>query len=172
MAACTQEAPLPLAPVPSVIVAPVVRADGARGLHLSGSLSAERSIALSFTAIGTVEQVNVQSVGATFFRLDVHGMPGSTNALVFGQVSVPISGVWEGRHNTASQSQRISIARSKLASTRELLELGIEKSWADFQTADSSCRYFGVLPLSRADRPPAAWNVPLPDSPCPSGQEE
>ena len=60
VAACTQEAPLPPAPVPSVIAAPVVKADGARDLNLSGTLSAERSIALSFATIGTVEQVLVQ----------------------------------------------------------------------------------------------------------------
>lgn len=59
-AACAKEEPLAPAPVPSVIVAPAVRADGARELHLSGSLSAERSIALSFATIGTVEQVLVQ----------------------------------------------------------------------------------------------------------------
>jgi len=75
------------------------------------------------------------AVGGAVFRLDVQGMPGTTNALVFGQVSVPISGIWEGRHNIASQSQRVSIARSKLANTRELLEIGIEKSWTDLQIA-------------------------------------
>jgi len=43
-----------------VVVAAVVKADGARELHLSGTLSAERSIALSFATLGTVEQVLVQ----------------------------------------------------------------------------------------------------------------
>jgi membrane fusion protein (multidrug efflux system) len=47
-------------PLQSVIVAPVVKADGARDLNLSGTLSAERSIALSFATLGTVEQVYVQ----------------------------------------------------------------------------------------------------------------
>jgi multidrug efflux pump subunit AcrB/outer membrane protein TolC len=75
------------------------------------------------------------AVGASLLRLDVHGMSGMTNALVFGQVSVPLSGLWEGRHSVASQSQRLSIAKSRLASTRELLELGIEKNWADLQVA-------------------------------------
>jgi RND family efflux transporter MFP subunit len=46
--------------VPVVVTAPVVRADGARELNLSGSLSAERSIALSFATVGTVERVLVQ----------------------------------------------------------------------------------------------------------------
>jgi membrane fusion protein, multidrug efflux system len=59
-AGCKQPEPLPPAPVPSVITAPVVKADGARDLNLSGTLSAERSIALGFATIGTVEQVYAQ----------------------------------------------------------------------------------------------------------------
>ena len=60
-AGCQQAAPPPAPPpVPLVVAAPVIRADGARELHLSGTLSAERSIALSFATIGTVEQVLVQ----------------------------------------------------------------------------------------------------------------
>jgi membrane fusion protein, multidrug efflux system len=49
------------ATVPPLVVArPVVKSDSARELRLSGSLSAERSIALSFATMGTVEQVKVQ----------------------------------------------------------------------------------------------------------------
>lgn len=59
-AACTKAPPPPPMPAPRVTVAPVVRADGARELSLSGTLSAERSIALSFATLGTVEQVHVQ----------------------------------------------------------------------------------------------------------------
>jgi RND family efflux transporter MFP subunit len=44
---------------PAVVVAPVVKSTSARELHLSGSLSAERSIALSFATMGVVEQVMV-----------------------------------------------------------------------------------------------------------------
>lgn len=83
------------------------------------------------------------AVGAGLLRLDVHGMPGMTNALVFGQVSVPISGLWEVRHAAASLQRRVSIARSKLASTRELLELGIEKDWNALQNAWDAFRVSG-----------------------------
>lgn len=83
------------------------------------------------------------SAGATFLRLDVHGMPGATNALVFGQVSVPISGIWEGRHIAASQNERVSIAKSRLSSTQEILALGIEKSWTDLQMAWETVRVSG-----------------------------
>lgn len=81
------------------------------------------------------EMLPTVAAGGAFYRLDVRGMPGATNALAFGQVSVPISGLWEGRHAIASQGQRISIAKNKLASTQELLALGIEKSWTDLQIA-------------------------------------
>lgn len=57
---CQQPAPPLAAPLPVVVTAPVVRADGARELNLSGSLSAERSIALSFATVGTVERVLAQ----------------------------------------------------------------------------------------------------------------
>lgn len=73
--------------------------------------------------------------GAALFRLDVRGLPGMTNALVFGQVAGPISGIWETQHNLASQAQRVSIAKSKLASTRELLALDVAKSWSDLRVA-------------------------------------
>ena len=45
---------------PTVRVAPIQEANGSRDLRLSGTLSAERSVALSFSTIGTVERVEVQ----------------------------------------------------------------------------------------------------------------
>jgi multidrug efflux pump subunit AcrB/outer membrane protein TolC len=89
------------------------------------------------------EMLPTVSAGGAFYRLDVHGMAGATNALVFGQVSVPISGIWEVRHAVASQGQRVSIAKSKLSSTQELLALGIEKSWTDLQIAWEAVRVAG-----------------------------
>lgn len=44
---------------PSVVVTPIVKSNSSRELHLSGSLSPERSIALSFASMGVVEQVMV-----------------------------------------------------------------------------------------------------------------
>jgi RND family efflux transporter MFP subunit len=58
---CKQPAPVQATAVaPSVIVTPVVKSGAGRELHLSGSLSAERSIALSFATLGVVQQVMVQ----------------------------------------------------------------------------------------------------------------
>jgi RND family efflux transporter MFP subunit len=52
--------PLPKKVPPAVTVAAALRTDASRELELSGTLSAERSIALGFATLGTVEQVLVQ----------------------------------------------------------------------------------------------------------------
>jgi outer membrane protein TolC len=86
-------------------------------------------------SLKTGEMLPTVSVGAALLRLDVHGMPGSTNGLVFGMVNVPLSGIWEGVYTTASQEKRVQIAQSKRENTRELLGIQIDKSWADLQAA-------------------------------------
>ena len=55
-----QPSPIPPAGPPLVEVEPAVKSDSARELHLSGSLSAERSISLSFSTVGTVKKVKVK----------------------------------------------------------------------------------------------------------------
>jgi RND family efflux transporter MFP subunit len=57
--ACRESAPPPLPP-PTVEVAPVEKVPSARDLRLSGSIEAERSVALSFSVPGTVEEVAVR----------------------------------------------------------------------------------------------------------------
>ena len=55
-----QRSALPPPPPPVVQVTAAVRTDSARDLRLSGTIEAERSIALSFAVAGTVEAVLVQ----------------------------------------------------------------------------------------------------------------
>jgi outer membrane protein TolC/preprotein translocase subunit SecF len=81
------------------------------------------------------EMLPTLSVGATAYRADVEGMPGMTNALVFGVLSVPLSDIWSASHELASQRAKESIARKRLLDTRELLSLQIEKTWSDLVTA-------------------------------------
>lgn len=57
---CQKETVLPPPPIPVVTVTPVTKTDAARELRLSGTLSAERSLNLSFGVLGTVEQVLVK----------------------------------------------------------------------------------------------------------------
>lgn len=59
-AACTKPIAAPVPRVQRVLVAPVAPTAGARELHLSGTLSAERAFPLGFATMGTVEQVLVE----------------------------------------------------------------------------------------------------------------
>lgn len=87
------------------------------------------------TALKRGEMLPTFSVGVTVFRADISGMPGSTNALVFATVSVPLSGIWEGLHATESQRKRKLIAEKRLGETRELIGLEVRKTWSDLQNA-------------------------------------
>ena len=60
MSACSPDTPAPPPPPPAVTVTSVAKADGVRELRLSGTLAAERSFAVGFATLGTVEQVFVQ----------------------------------------------------------------------------------------------------------------
>jgi outer membrane protein TolC len=101
-------------------------------MHLLAS--AERAEQLQ-KSLKKGEMLPTVSVGAGLLRLDVHGMPGATDALIFGTVNVPISGIWEGVYTSASQEKRVQIAQSQRENTRELLAIQIEKTWADLQAA-------------------------------------
>ena len=59
-AACGNKVQKTTSVEPGVFVKPVIRVGNGRELHLSGTLAAERSIALSFATLGTVEQVMVE----------------------------------------------------------------------------------------------------------------
>ena len=100
-------------------------------LLLESGVKAERLQA----AMKRGEMLPTASVGAGVYRADVEGMPGATNALVFGVLNVPLSDIWTASHELASQRAKENIARKKLADTQELLALQIEKAWCDLFTA-------------------------------------
>ena len=54
-----------------------------------------------------------------------------TLGMVFGTVSVPISGWWGGSHELQERSIKEEIAANNFKNTTELLVLQIEKSWQD-----------------------------------------
>lgn len=60
VASACENKTLPPLPPPTVKVAAVEKSSSSRELRLSGSLEAERSLALSFSTMGTVERVLVQ----------------------------------------------------------------------------------------------------------------
>jgi multidrug efflux pump subunit AcrB/outer membrane protein TolC len=98
---------------------------------LESSVRAERLQ----TELKRGEMLPSLSVGASVVRVDISGTQGATNAMIFGLLSVPISGLWEGTHATASQHRRELIAEKKLADTRELVNLEIDKTWSDLVVA-------------------------------------
>jgi outer membrane protein len=51
--------------------------------------------------------------------------------LVFGTLSIPISGWWEASHALGEQSAKVQIAENNLKDNTELLLLQIEKCWQD-----------------------------------------
>jgi outer membrane protein len=55
--------------------------------------------------------------------------------VVFGTLSIPISGWWEASHTLSEQSAKEQIAENNLKDNTELLLLQIEKSWQDLNVA-------------------------------------
>jgi outer membrane protein len=98
---------------------------------LESAATAERLQA----ALKRGEMLPTLSVGAGVYRADIEGMPGTTNALVFGVLSAPLSDIWTASHELAGQRIRESIAQKKLVDTRELLGLEIEKTWSELAAA-------------------------------------
>ncbi|MBU1097022.1 MAG: TolC family protein [Bacteroidetes bacterium] len=58
-----------------------------------------------------------------------------TLGMVFGTVSVPISGWWGGSHELQERSIKEEIADNNFKNSSELLMLQIEKSWQDLTDA-------------------------------------
>jgi outer membrane protein TolC len=58
-----------------------------------------------------------------------------TLGMIFGTVSVPISGWWGGSHELQERSIKEEIAENNFKNTTELLVLQIEKSWQDLTDA-------------------------------------
>jgi len=59
----------------------------------------------------------------------------STLGMIFGTVSVPISGWWGGAHELQERKIKENIAENNFRNNSELLSLQIEKSWQDLTTA-------------------------------------
>lgn len=81
------------------------------------------------------EMLPTVSVGAQLFRYDVSGFGDSNEALVFGMVSVPITGTWKGAHEALAQRQKVRAAEIRLTDTRELVGLEIDKSWDELHAS-------------------------------------
>ncbi len=87
------------------------------------------------TSLKIGEMLPTVSVGAQWFRYDISGLGDESEALVFGMVSVPITGTWKGAHEAMAQRQKVRAAEISLADTRDLIGLEIDKSWDDLRAS-------------------------------------
>jgi outer membrane protein len=87
------------------------------------------------TSLKRGEHLPTVSIGASVLRLDIQGVPGQTNVLGFGLVSVPLSGWWEGHHAVKSQEKQAQLARRRLHEVRRFIGLEVTKRWDELQTA-------------------------------------
>ncbi|HOW85575.1 MAG TPA: TolC family protein [Candidatus Aminicenantes bacterium] len=75
-------------------------------------------------------------VGVAGMYMKMDDAKGRTSGLVFGTLSVPLSGWWGGAHALGEQRAREEIARNTLSDGGELLLLQMEKAWKDLADAD------------------------------------
>lgn len=75
-------------------------------------------------------QVAVGAAGYYFSGLSPQN-DATTNGLVYGTVSIPISDWWGGSHAIKEQKVKVQIAENNFNDTKGLLKLQMEKSWTD-----------------------------------------
>ncbi|HQT21812.1 MAG: hypothetical protein B7X86_02675 [Sphingobacteriales bacterium 17-39-43] len=75
-------------------------------------------------------QVAVGAAGYYFSGLSPQN-DATTNGLVYGTVSIPISDWWGGSHAIKEQKIKVQIAENNFNDTKGLLKLQMEKSWTD-----------------------------------------
>jgi multidrug efflux pump subunit AcrB/outer membrane protein TolC len=87
------------------------------------------------TAMKRGEMLPSVSVGAAAMGYNVSGLGHGINALAFGVLSVPLSGLWEGAHALRGQRLHEEAAEQRLSETRMRVALGIEKDWGELVVA-------------------------------------
>jgi outer membrane protein len=63
-----------------------------------------------------------------------------TNGIVFGTISIPLSGWWEASHALGEQKAREEIAQNSMKDNADLLVLQMEKAWQDLTDADEQLK--------------------------------
>jgi outer membrane protein TolC len=71
------------------------------------------------------------AIGVSEMYMKFDDGKGSTHGMIYGAVSVPISGWWSGSHEIQERKIKEEIAANNLGNNTELLALQIEKSWQD-----------------------------------------
>jgi outer membrane protein TolC len=61
----------------------------------------------------------------------------TTNGLIYGTISIPLSGWWEASHAMSERKTREKIAQNNLKDRSEALLIQMEKAWQDLNDADT-----------------------------------
>jgi outer membrane protein len=75
------------------------------------------------------------AVGVSGLYMKLDESKDRTLGMVFGTVSVPISGWWEASHSLSERNVKEQIAKNNLKDNSELLLLQMQKGWQDFTDA-------------------------------------
>jgi len=74
-------------------------------------------------------------VGAAAMRADIEGVDPVTNLVGYAMVSVPVSDLWSGTHDTRARRLKVRVATLNEAETRRKMAMGIDKDWDDLVRA-------------------------------------
>jgi outer membrane protein len=116
---------------------------------LEASVRAEKLM----TRLKRGEYLPQAGVGVAALTMKMDELKRNTNGLVFGTLSIPVSGWWEASHALSERKAREEIARNDMKDHAELLLLQMEKAWRDLTDADKQ------LGLSRESSAQAEENL-------------
>jgi outer membrane protein TolC len=74
-------------------------------------------------------------VGVAGLYMKMDSAKGRTNGVLFGTLSIPLSGWWGGSHALGERKAQEQIARNILKDNADLLVLQMEKAWQDLTDA-------------------------------------
>jgi multidrug efflux pump subunit AcrB/outer membrane protein TolC len=80
------------------------------------------------------------AVGASASRSDFSGVGAREEALVFATLTVPLTGLWRGAHESAAAREKQHAAELRLADGKRLVAEEASKSWDDLDAAWSAAQ--------------------------------
>ncbi len=79
-------------------------------------------------------------IGLAGIYMKTDDAKGMTNGLIYGTISIPLSGWWEASHVMSERKVREKIAQNNLKDRSEALLIQMEKAWQDLNDADKLVR--------------------------------
>jgi multidrug efflux pump subunit AcrB/outer membrane protein TolC len=75
------------------------------------------------------------AVGASAMHFKTNGLDAIDNGSIFGTVSIPLSGIWEGSYQRASHRERVRGLEERRNEIRQLIALETQKYWDELWVA-------------------------------------